>query len=378
MAQLSLIEDVSIPYATPRTEGIKYAGSKLKVIPHILKLAHRVPFKTVFDGFSGTTRVSQAFAQLGFRVISNDISAWSHTFARCYLKNTKNVSYFKPFINHLNALPGKKGWFTEHYGGNPNNGNSAQADGLKRPWQTHNTQKLDAIREEIDRLNLPLDEKCVLLSSLILALDEVDSTLGHFASYLREWSPRSFNSLKLKVPHIFNASDQHEVLQEDTLSLIENIECDLAYFDPPYGSSNDKMPPSRVRYAAYYHLWTTVCLSDEPTIFGKAKRRLDTTDDIAASVFEEYRKSESGKFMVIEAIETLLRNCKAKFIILSYSSGGRATAMELFEVIDSVGHLVDCVRVDYRQNVMSTMRWTNEWIRDAVEPHHEYLFLIAK
>jgi adenine-specific DNA methylase len=48
---------------------------------------------------------------------------------------------------------------------------------------------------------------------------------------------------------------------------------DLAYFDPPYGSNNEKRPPSRVRYAAYYHLWTSICRFDRPILFGKAQRR---------------------------------------------------------------------------------------------------------
>ncbi len=47
----------------------------------------------------------------------------------------------------------------------------AQHSGLavKRPWQKHNTRKLDAIREEIDRLNLDADDKAVALTSLILS-----------------------------------------------------------------------------------------------------------------------------------------------------------------------------------------------------------------
>ena len=55
--QLSLFGDCLIdPLAT---EGIKYAGSKLKLLPEILRLAKRTGAKTVIDGFSGTTRVSQ-------------------------------------------------------------------------------------------------------------------------------------------------------------------------------------------------------------------------------------------------------------------------------------------------------------------------------
>src|SRR5205085_3972378 len=114
--------------------------------------------------------------------------------------------------------------------------------------------------------------------------------------------------------------------------LVSSINADLAYYDPPYGSNNEKMPPSRVRYAAYYHLWTSICLFDKPELFGKAKRRADTSDALSTSVFEDYRKSE-GRFVAVEAIERLLRQTKTRHIILSYSSGGRATAEELNAVI---------------------------------------------
>ncbi|MFA6034955.1 MAG: DNA adenine methylase, partial [Myxococcota bacterium] len=180
------------------TEGIKYAGSKKALIPQILALVDRTGARTVFDAFSGTTRVSQALARSGHHVIANDLAVWSRTFAVCYLQNTRDDQYFQALIDHLNALPGVDGWFTENYGGGSSNGSSVQPDGLKRPWQVHNTRKLDAIRPEIDRLGLPDCEKCVLLTSLILALDEVDSTLGHFVSYLKDWSPRSGRSMMLR------------------------------------------------------------------------------------------------------------------------------------------------------------------------------------
>ena len=49
----------------PKSEGIKYAGSKLKIIPYIIQLIDEIDgIKTILDGFSGTTRVSQVFAQL--------------------------------------------------------------------------------------------------------------------------------------------------------------------------------------------------------------------------------------------------------------------------------------------------------------------------
>ncbi len=362
----------------PKTEGIKYAGSKLKLLTYILELAGKTNAKTVFDGFAGTTRVSQAFAQTGYKVISNDISVWSETFGICYLKNEKDKNYYKEIIGHLNNLPGENGWFTKHYGGLPDEKTSTKLDGLKKPFQIHNTQKLDAIRDEIEKLDLNEIEKCVLLTSLILALDKVDSTLGHHASYLNEWSPRSYKSLELKVPQLFELSEKHEVFHGDIFKTIENVETDLAYFDPPYGSNNEKMPPSRVRYAAYYHLWTSIILNDKPKTFGKAKRRTDTSDTNAGSVFEEFRQNENGKFIATVAIEKLLAKTRAKHIILSYSSGGRATAENLFGILENAGKIIDFVKVDYKQNVMASMRWTNDWIREVEKKNQEFLFLIEK
>jgi len=332
----------------------------------------------MLDGFAGTTRVSQALAQTGYRVIANDLSAWSEVFGKCYLLNQHPPEYYQPIIDHLNALPGIDGWFTQQYGGEPNNGCSVSGDGLKKPWQKHNTMRLDAIRDEIDRLSLSDVERAVLLTSLILALDEVDSTLGHFASYLNDWSPRSYNKLQLRVPRLLSGQEAHAVYRGDIFELLPRVEADVAYFDPPYGSNNEKMPPSRVRYAAYYHFWTTICLNDKPALFGKARRRVDTSDTVAGSVFEEFRRSESGRFAAVEAIERLLRVTSSKHIILSYSSGGRATAKELNEVISSVGRLVEVSEIDYKKNVMAGMRWTDEWINDAEMPNKEFLFLIEK
>lgn len=372
----SLYSDICVE--APFTEGIKYAGSKLKLLPYILQLAQKVKADTVLDGFSGTTRVSQAFAKLGYRVISNDIAVWSNVFGICYLCNTKPPEAYRGLIAHLNSLPGKDGWFTEHYGGKPNGGCSSQDDGLKKPWQIHNTRRLDAIREEIERLQLGEIEKAIALTSLILALDEVDNTLGHFVSYLQDWSQRSYNNLCLKLPHLWVNNRLHQVFQEDIFNLVSHQAADLAYFDPPYGSNNEKMPPSRIRYTSYYHLWTSVCLFDKPKLFGKAKRRVDTSDTAASSIFEEFRKDENGRFIAVSAIEKLINLTKSRWIILSYSSGGRAAAEELKEIIRNNGKALDIFEIDYKKHVMAGMKWTNEWVKNTQEPNREFLFLIEK
>ena len=361
----------------PNTEGVKYVGSKLKLLPNILELVDKTNAETIFDAFAGTTRVSQALAQSGYRVISSDSAVWSEVFGNCYLKNDRSSGFYAEIIDHLNGLPEKHGWFSDHYGGLPNGGNSNE-DGLKKPFQIHNTRMLDAIRDEIDTLGLGEIEKSVVLTSLILALDKVDSTLGHHVSYLKEWSPRSYKKLKLKVPRLFDTEKEHEVFCGDVFDLVENVEADLAYFDPPYGSNNEKMPPSRVRYTSYYHLWTTVVLHDKPETFGKAKRRVDSRDTDSASLFEEFKRDAAGNFIAVDALRKLVKRTRAKYILLSYSSGGKATARNLREILEDSGKIIEFVKVDYQRNVMASMRWTNDWIREVEKPNQEYLFLIEK
>lgn len=362
--QTSLFDDLQVP----QTEGIKYVGSKLKILPHIIQIINGLKIRTALDAFSGTTRVAQAFSQLGFDTSANDIAEYSEIFGHCYLLSTKPNEFYQKFIDELNSLKGTFGWFSQHYGGENEAG--------KRPFQLKNTMKLDAIRDKIDEFDLNFTDKAVLLTSLILALDCVDNTLGHYASYLSGWCKRSYNDLFLRLPRRFTPKTQNRVIKSDAFKAITNF-YDLVYFDPPYGSNNEKMPPSRVRYKAYYHFYKSVILNDKPRVFGKANRREDSRDTAFPCIFEEFKRDESNKFIAMRAIERLIANTNARYILLSYSSGGRASKQELQEIISLNGRLLDAREIDYKKNVMSAMRWSYEWVNDD-NTHKEYLFLLER
>ena len=372
--QFNLFGDSSFHVST---EGIKYSGSKLKLLPYILSVVHSLPVKRIFDGFSGTTRVSQALAKYDYQVIANDLAVWSKVFGECYLKGEKS-NQLQEKIDYLNNLKGYKGWFSEHYGGKANGGLSLHSDGKKKIWQIHNTKKLDAIRPEIDKAAESSVEKSTLLTSLILALDKVDSTLGHYVSYLREWSPRSFNTMKLLMPLIETKKASHKVMSKDIFQILPKVKADLSYFDPPYGSNNEKMPPSRVRYASYYHIWKTICLNDKPELAGKTNRRADCSDRMAGSIFEEFRKNTEGKFIALTAIERLIKECPSQYILLSYNNGGRATKEEICAIISKQCKKAQIFSIDYKRNVMSGMRWTHDWTKSNEGKNTEYLFLMEK
>lgn len=362
------------------TEGIKYTGSKRLILPKLLQAIQPLQAATVLDGFSGTTRVAQALKASRYRVIANDVADWSRVFGQCYLLNRQPASYYLPMIEHLNSLPGYDGWFSEHYGGRDFDGSAIQPDGTKRLWQLHNTRKLDAIRSEIDEITTDEVERSVLITSLILAMDRVDSSVGHHVSYLKKWAPRAYNTMKMVAPRFVVDEADHEVRQANIFDLVKEIgTVDIAYFDPPYGSSNQLMPSSRVRYASYYHVWKTICLNDRPELTGVANRRVDVGDRVSGSVFEEFREDGNGRFIAVEAIRTLIRQTPAKTIVLSYNNNGRATTEALHQILDELKLKWKVVLLDHKANVMATMKWTHEWVNESVQENNtEFLFIIEK
>jgi adenine-specific DNA-methyltransferase len=361
------------------TQGIKYTGSKREIIPVLLELIKPLKVRTVLDGFSGTTRVSQALKRSGYTVYANDIAAWSKIFGQCYLLNKKPTAYYAPMIEHLNNIPRRQGWFSEHYGGEANDGCAVQNDGKKKMWQLHNTMKLDAIRQEIDKITEDEIERAVLLTSLILAMDKVDNSIGHQVAYLRQWAPRAYKKMKMEVPQLILDKRKHGVYQEDIFGLAKKVEVDLAYFDPPYGSANELMPPSRVRYASYYHIWKTICLNDRPKLVGAANRREDSSDVVSGSIFEEFRKNSGGRYVAIDAIEKLIKKTKAKYIVLSYSNNGRASLEAILDILRRLNLKSSVTEMEYQRNVMASMKWTNKWLNSGGNPRNkEYLFVIEK
>jgi adenine-specific DNA-methyltransferase len=368
MKSLVLLDFQSAPYA----QTIKYMGSKRKIARYILEMIEEedFPVKSIFDGFSGSTYVSQYLSNAGFRVHSSDQAIWSKVLGECYLNSSKSDEFYLKIIDHLNSLKPKSGWYTENYGGDPK-----EVTG-KKPWQISNTMKLDSIREEIDIISEDEDTKNVLLTSLMIALDKVDNTLGHYAAYLGNWSPRSSNPLVLELPKFSINRGIHKITQGDIFKTVIGNECDIAYFDPPYGSNNELMPPSRVRYNAYYHIWKSICLNDKPELFGVNGRRSDSRDE-GSSIFEEFRTNDKGKYIAVEAIEKLIKMTPNKIVMFSYSSGGRATKEQLLQIFEENSNSYKIQEISHGHNVMKNMSSTGEFLRNQ-DSHKEFLIKLNR
>jgi adenine-specific DNA-methyltransferase len=139
-------------------------------------------------------------------------------------------------------------------------------------------------------------------------MDEVDSTIGHYASYLSDWSPRSYREMKLRVPRSFRKRASTRFIKA-TFSISSRSIDAISLLRSAVRLEQRQDAAFARALRAYYHLWTSICLFDNPPLSAKQtgarhERR------VSASVFEEFRKNERA-VIVVEAIERLLRERSA-------------------------------------------------------------------
>src|SRR6202162_572153 len=170
---------------------IKYIGSKRRLVPVLTQICRASGARTALDLFTGTTRVAQAFKGEGVHVTAVDSARYAHAFARTYIETdaaTTDMGALGAAGAPLNAIPGTPGYVHETF--------SRQA----RFFQPHNAARIDAVRDAIEEEYAGSPLFPLLLTSLIEAADRVDSTTGVQMAYVKQWAPRSFHPLELRVP----------------------------------------------------------------------------------------------------------------------------------------------------------------------------------
>ncbi len=288
---------------------IGYLGSKRKLVVPIVAAVQQLGGGHVLDLFSGTARVGHALKAAGLQVTANDHNAYAATLARCYVEtDLDQILGIERLIAELNALPGKAGYFTETF------------CEKSRFFQPHNGARIDAIRERIATLDLPPAWEAVALVALMEAADRVDSTTGMQMAYLKEWAPRAFHNLDLRVPAVLNraAAGKGQALNLDALDAAATA-CDVLYLDPPYNQH---------KYLGNYHIWESLVLWDKPEFYGIACKRVDVRT--RRSVF-------NSRPRILEALRTVIARTPARAIVVSFSNEGYVTREQIVELLETRG-----------------------------------------
>ena len=291
---------------------IKYLGSKRTLVPVLGDIAQALGARTAVDLFTGTTRVAQELKRRGLHVTATDIATYSEVLAQCFVVTDSTVvdeQALAEAVAELDALPGRPGYFTATF---------CEA---ARYLQPRNGARVDAIRDALrDRYaGSPLFP--VLLTALLLAADRVDSTTGVQMAYLKQWAPRSYQDLELRVPELLAGTGA--AVRGDARDLVRTLpRTDLAYLDPPYNQH---------RYYTNYHVWETLVRWDAPAHYGVACKRLDSRDERTKSVFNKKREMPVALRGLVQAVD-------AEVVVVSCNDESWVAAEQMTGWLREAGH----------------------------------------
>ncbi|GIW25215.1 DNA adenine methylase [Meiothermus sp.] len=303
---------------------IKYIGSKRALLPWIVEIIEKISklkkANRVVDLFSGSSRVGHALKAKGFDVVANDINAYAFVLAQTLVEADAREytrDRVEKILAELMRVAPVEGWFTK--------ANCIDA----RYFQPKNGAKIEAIRELIESVysSDPL-LKAILLTSLILAADKVDSTTGIQMAYLKDWAPRAYNDLRLEYPPLLPGTGK--AFQGDALDMAGQLEADIFYLDPPYNQHS---------YLGNYHVWETLVRWDNPQTYGVAQKRVDVQE--RKSPFNSKREAK-------EAMRTVLSRINANHVVVSFSNEGFFAAEEIEAMLKDWGYVVRLTRPHQR------------------------------
>jgi adenine-specific DNA-methyltransferase len=292
---------------------IKYLGSKRTLVPVLGRIAEAVEAETAVDLFTGTTRVAQELKRRGLHVTAVDTATYSAVLGECFVSTDARDVDEKALdaaLTELEALPGARGYFTETF------------CETARFLQPKNGRRVDAIRNAIEEGYAGSPLRPLLLTSLLLAADRVDSTTGLQMAFLKEWAPRAHRDLALRRPTLLSGPGR--TVRGDALRVVHDLPpVDLAYLDPPYNQH---------RYVSNYHVWETLVRWDAPEHYGIACKRVDVRDD--ASLRSPFNSRATAPL----ALADLLGRVRASVVVVSYNDESWVSPDQMTRWLLDAGH----------------------------------------
>ena len=333
MGQLEFFDNQEIRAHSESTQQVpsleianrKYLGSKARLIGFIRKeILAKVPSIGIFfDAFSGTGVVAHSFRNYAEKLIANDMLYSNFVVNRAYLSSNSANCALENISKHLSrfsALEPIEGYVYHSYGGTY--------------FSPENAGRIDAVREAIEAIAVAGEcteqEKYILLTSLLFAIDKVANTVGQYDAYLKHLGKDVFDArgkhvidsnvykrLRLLLPKI-EIGGHHAVHNEDANALARRVHSDVAYLDPPYNNR---------QYIDNYHVLENIMCWKKPPLLGKTLK------------FERgnLKSAYSRKTTAVEALSDLISNLDCTHVFLSYNNEGIIAHEQLIELLSAHG-----------------------------------------
>ena len=323
---------------------MRYIGCKTLLLDYIHDLINKKApsSKSFCDVFSGTATVARYFKRF-YEVYSNDILYFSYCLQMATIENPSKPTFLKlkehygfddpiDYINNLSnefmeILPKEKRFFQNNY--SPLGGRMYITD--------ENALRIDYSRNIIEEWKeqqlINTNEYFYLVASVIEGIPFVSNISGTYGAYHKKWDKRAFKKFELIKIDVFNNGKNNRCYNENGVDLLEKIEGDILYIDPPY---NER------QYLPNYHLLETSALYDYPILKGVTGQR----------AYKENQKSEFCSLKTaLGAFERLIKNARFKHIILSYNTDGIMPIQEIESIMKKYGkaETFEITYIDYRR-----------------------------
>ncbi|MFZ5814263.1 MAG: DNA adenine methylase [Bacillota bacterium] len=288
----------------------KFIGSKYNLLDFIAGVvAEMAPEARRFaDPFAGSAVVAYHFAARGFEVVASDLLWHNYLAARAFLGGRPGEVRWERLarlILELDGLRPVQGYCYQEFGGTY--------------FTLENAGRIDAIRERIAQWRgegkVGEQEEALLLTSLLYAADKAANTCGQYDAYLKHLGATPYSQqgthlvdmmvyrpLELGLPHVVE-SPVNQALCEDADQLIDRLQTDVLYLDPPYNQR---------QYIDNYHVLENIARWEKPPLYGKTRK------------FERdhLKSAYSRRRSATEHLTRLIERAQARHILLSYNNEG--------------------------------------------------------
>lgn len=332
---------------------MRYLGNKTSILSDIETLLRNKGLIgkqfTFFDAFCGSGSVSDYMKQY-FDIIANDNLTWSTVYTRgriCAENCTFDKLGFDPF-EYLNSNEERvKGFIYKTY---------APTLTKRMYFTAENAGRIDYFRKTIqewyDACLVTEDEYAYLLACLIESVSDVSNTAGVYGAFLKKWDSRATKKIAFnKVDHFPVRPQNFTVLNSKIEDIIDEIDCDILYLDPPYTQN---------QYGTQYHLLETLVLNDSPEVSPVTGSR--STAPMRSDWSKEYKANI--------LLDKILAKTKAKYVVLSYNNDGFMSKEFIEAVLKRYGK-----SETYSLTSISYKKYQN-WKSKNENEHYEYLFFV--
>ncbi|MCL2505326.1 MAG: DNA adenine methylase [Alphaproteobacteria bacterium] len=319
---------------------MRFIGNKENLLDRIyFALSQRNIYgKTFFDFFSGTASAAKFFKKQGYRVFSADILYLSYCLQRAYIVNNTEPKFEKllsaikfekqslftsaldAVLEFLNNIKPIEGFIYKNY----SVGGTIHLSQPRMYLSDDNAKKIDAIRIQIEDWKnnnlITEDEYFILIACLIESVSFFSNVAGVYAAFQKKWDPRALKPFVIKPIELVFNNEQNEAFNVNSMDLIQDIDVDILYLDPPY---NER------QYAPNYHLIETIAKYDNPVIRGVTGMR-------------DYSNQKSvfcNKDTALQELDKIALIAKYRYLLLSYNTEGIMPQKNIDAILRKYGEL---------------------------------------